>query len=204
MLRLFAALTVIAGAYAVFLEWRFAELRRIDAAYELYPMPQALDVDGDSTAGTVSVEQTGSSNWPRRLLVEDGGRRLLTLPYCHADGTFRTHLAARRDTTRMRLVVYDGACGSPNVVRDAYAWNGHALVRDAPDTQDELLLTAMAAVDDTGTFHDWLWWWISSKLIAVAFAAGWLISWMWARRFDNRHNKRLQPAAASVNMSRHG
>jgi len=191
VLRLFAALTVTALAYAVFLEWRFAELRRIEAAYELYPMPQALDVDGDGAAGTVSIVQTDAPNSSRQLVVEDGGRRLLTLPYSHTDGTFRTHIAARRDTIPMRLVVYDGARGPQNVVRDAYAWNGHALVRDAPDTQDARLLTAMAAFDDTGTFHDWLRWWMLSKLVAVVFAAGWLISWVCVRRFDRPASQAL-------------
>jgi len=169
--RLLGWLTVVALALAVLVEARVSYLRRVYQTYELHPFPHAIDVNGDGIDGAIFVTKEG------HLVVEDSGRRLLDLLYNGNDSTFRTHIAARRDRGQVRLIVFDTGQRA-GIVRDVYAWDGNALVPVDPTAADERIFTALAARDDHGTFHFWLFWWVASKFLALTLAWFTFVAWI--------------------------
>ena len=163
--------TLTAWTFSVVLARRFESLMRIQSAHELYPIPQPIDINGDRYEGLITVSQPSPEDrFDLRLVIEDDGRRLLELPYDHTDGTYRTHVAARRNEVPMRLVIYDGTSGPGTVRRDTYCWNGSSLALVAPDAEDALILEAMEAHDDTGTFGSWIIWRAASTLLALGLS----------------------------------
>jgi hypothetical protein len=87
------------------------------------------------------------------LVIGEGGREVLRLPFHNTDNTLRTHLALREAEGATRLLVYDGA-GRRDPLRAVFAWGDGKLVERAPDSLDLEIMDAMAAYDDTGGLNE--------------------------------------------------
>ena len=151
-------------------QWFAAKERRYEslrAKYECYPPPCSFDLTGDNVPEKLVVHQpdpTKRFEWV--LLLKDGDKELLRLPYDHTDGTFRTHMAVRSGPQGTHFLIYDVASRNGQG-RAVYGWNGNQVVALSPDPLDEEILTAMAALDETGTFH----WWVLFHMVRTAFYA---------------------------------
>ena len=75
-------------------------------------------------------------------------------------------MAIRSGPQGTHLLIYDEASRNGQG-RTVYGWKGNQAVAINPDPPDEEILTAMAALDDTGTFH----WWVLFHLVRKAFYA---------------------------------
>lgn len=113
-------------------------------AYECYPLNACvMDFNGDGIPARLEVAMTYAVGGD--LIVSDGGKEVLRLPYDHTDNTFRTHIAFHGEKDNARLLVYDGV--PPGA---AYEWNGDKLVEVTPIGVEEEILSAMAAHDEKG------------------------------------------------------
>lgn len=131
---------------------QYARDDELYAQYDCEPIRRCVaDFDGDGVPARFDVEPKGAGGW--QFVVFDAGREALRLPYDHTDNTLRTHLAVRGEGGRPRLLVYDGASHRP-ALRAAFAWDGEKLARVAPEAPDRYIISAMAAHDDTGGWHD--------------------------------------------------
>ncbi|HEX6625682.1 MAG TPA: hypothetical protein VF064_18340 [Pyrinomonadaceae bacterium] len=135
-----------------------------------YDSPCAADFDRDGVGARFDILQPEAYR-PYKLIVSDGGREVLRLPYHNIDYTLRTHLAVHEQGGAARLLVYDGTERRPPV-RAVYAWSGGRLVEATPDAFDIEILDALAAYDDTGTFNERVF---RSLISAVRFVAYYLL-----------------------------
>jgi hypothetical protein len=126
---------------------------RLLTEHECYPPPCQIDVNGDGIPGEIVDLHVLQGNW---LIISDAGRELLRLPYDSTDGTLRTHIGVRSDDGGTRIIIYDGSRGPSQRVNAVYGWSGQGLSRVAPSDSDSLILSAMRAYDDTGSFHYWV------------------------------------------------
>lgn len=130
--------------------------RRNEELFRLYDCgyykPCAADFDGDGVAARFDNVPCEGSHYGC-LVVNEGGREALRLPYNRTDNTFRTHLAVRERDGATRLLVYDGVGPRPPR-RLVFAWGGGRLYEAGPDALELEILDAMAAYDDTGTLDE--------------------------------------------------
>jgi hypothetical protein len=117
-----------------------------------YDSACAADFDRDGVGARFEVVKPEAYR-PYSLVVSDGGREVLRLPYHNLDNTLRTHLAVHEEGGAARLLVYDGVERNPPV-RAVFAWGGGRLVEVAPGALELEILDALAAYDDTGTFNE--------------------------------------------------
>lgn len=141
-------------------QWLAAKYGRYEALrqqYECYPPPCSFDITGDKIPEKLVIQQPDpNKRFEWVLLLQDGDKELLRLPYDHTDNTFRTHMAIRPGPDGTHLLIYDGSAGPSNQTRSAYRWDGKQILAITPDQPEEEIIAAMAARDDTGTFHLWL------------------------------------------------
>jgi hypothetical protein len=117
------------------------------ARYECeFPANCAADFNGDQINDRIVVVD-------RNFVVTDGSREMLRLPYDNTDGTLRTHFAIANDQAKPRLLIYDGASHQPPL-RASYAWDGTKLAATQPSDIEREIISAMAAHDDTGGWHE--------------------------------------------------
>ena len=84
-------------------------------------------------------------------IVNDSGE-LYRLTFDQSDSTFRTHIAVVEHGTP-HLLVYDGASQSPPA-RLVLAWDGRVIREVEATDLDSSIISAMAARDDTGGWHE--------------------------------------------------
>ena len=124
----------------------------LQARFDCEPIQRCMaDFNGDGIPSRFDVVLTAAVSG--HFIVSDAGREILRLPYDHTDGTLRTHIAIRDESGESRLLVYDGASHRPPL-RAAFAWGGEKLVQVSPEAIDHEIISAMAAHDDTGGWHD--------------------------------------------------
>ena len=134
--------------------WHAQGDRRDDAlaaAYEIdVHRSYSVDLTGDAVPERLEIASIQS---PQSTLsiVNDSGE-LYLLPFDQSDSTFRTHIAVV-DVGTPHLLVYDGASHSPPA-RLVLAWDG-LVIREAEATDlDSSIISAMAARDDSGGWHE--------------------------------------------------
>lgn len=130
---------------------RYSDYSRLLTQHECDPLPCSVDVDNDGASEKIAVRP-----YSRSVAVYDAGRELLRLPYDTTDRTLRTHIGIRKSAEGMRILVYDGTKGPDQRVSAVYGWDGQGLTRVAASKSDVLILSAMSANDDTGTFQSWM------------------------------------------------
>jgi hypothetical protein len=109
------------------------------------------DFNGDGIPASFDVNLTAPVGGD--LIVNDGGREILRLPYDHTDGTLRTHIAVIDKSGKSRLLVYDGASHQPPL-KAAFDWDGEKLAQVSTEAVDSEIISAMAAHDDTGGWNE--------------------------------------------------
>lgn len=110
------------------------------------PVPVA-DFNGDGKKET--LRKTSDHG----IVVEDGPRELLRLPYHHTDGSFRTRIALiAEDGSPPRLLQYDDAEGEG--ARQVFAWNGSSLAPAAPGRLDKEVLHGLGIGEDRFALRD--------------------------------------------------
>jgi hypothetical protein len=103
----------------------------------------------------VVVDDSGSISQKQSLLVIEGRRELLRLPYVYLDNTLRTHVGIRVNSDRTTLVIYHpGSRGT--TTQSVYSWSAGKMVQVPPSSTDQELLAAMAARDESGNFNQWV------------------------------------------------
>ncbi len=105
---------------------RYAREDELVARFECEP-PTKCIVDFNSDVVPAQFEVALTEAVSGSLVVLDGGREILRLPYDHTDGTLRTHTAVTNESGQPRLLIYDGASQQPPH-SGAYAWNGDKLI----------------------------------------------------------------------------
>jgi hypothetical protein len=131
---------------------KYAREDELVARFECEP-PTKCIVDFNSDTVPAQFEVSLAEAVSGSLLVFDGGREILRLPYDHTDGTLRTHMAIRNESGQPRLLTYDGASQQPPQ-SGAYAWNGDKLVLVSPTAIDREIISAMAGHDDSGGWNE--------------------------------------------------
>lgn len=102
------------------------------------------------------------------------------------DNTLRTHVGVRNESGRARLIVYDGT-GWPaqkRTVRDVYAWQGDKWFEMTPTEAEMEILSAMAARDDTGTFHQWVIFYLLAWPTRVVYVSLFLAATLVYRKYS--------------------
>ena len=123
--------------------------------YECNPGVCEADFNGDESPERVERVKRSSTSIEEVLVVKDGDREILSVPYEYVDGTLKTHVAIRRaEAGDATLLVFDGTRGG-EPQRNAFRWNGRQLVEVTPSPEDIRILTAMAARDNAGTWVIW-------------------------------------------------
>lgn len=141
-------------------QWFAAKYRRYESLrqkYECYPPPCSFDITGDKIPEKLFIQQPDpNKRFEWFLFLQDGDKELLRLPYDQTDNTFRTHMAISPGPDDTHLLIYDGSAGPGNLTRSAYRWDGKQILAITPNQHEEEIIAAMAASDDTGTFHLWM------------------------------------------------
>jgi hypothetical protein len=131
---------------------KYAREDELVARFECEPPTKCLvDFNSDAVPAQFEVALAGAVSGS--LLVHDGGREILRLPYDHTDGTLRTHTSIRNESDQPRLLIYDGASQQPPH-SEAYAWNGEKLILVSPTALDREIISAMAGHDDSRGWND--------------------------------------------------
>jgi hypothetical protein len=153
---------LLIGAPILINRWVSERARRQEARddelvvkYECEPPTKCVaDFNGDGIPDRLDIIQTNpSKRFEWWLVAFSDGSELIRLPYDHTDNTLRTHTAILSDVGKSRLLVYDGASYRP-ALKAAFAWNGEKMVEVSPSSQEQEILSAMAAHDDTGGWND--------------------------------------------------
>ena len=151
-------LTITVLALALFLidaclaakNYRYNRLvREYECAYPEQSMCQA-DFDGDGRPTVIQIIPHADAYVELPPKFPEGSQGLLRLNVRDIDNTDKTHVAVRTEMGKARLLIYDGS------VRVVYAWDGEKLAEYPQTAIDKEILSAMAAVDVTGTFEQWL------------------------------------------------
>ncbi len=116
--------------------------------YECPSLPCGGDFDGDGTPGHVVREP-----YERSLVVIDGEQELLRLPFEVTAHTLRTHVAMRNEDAKARLLIYDGTGSS--VFEAVFAWDGERMFRVIASDEDDAIISAMRARDESGELDFW-------------------------------------------------
>ena len=106
------------------------------------------------------------------------------------DNTLRTHVGVRSESGRAHLIIYDGS-GWPSqmrTVRDVYAWHGDKWFEMTPTETDMEILSAMAARDDTGTFHQWVIYYLLVWPTRVVYVSLFLAAALVYRKYWRRNS----------------
>ena len=120
------------------------------------PSTCTADFDGDGSQAKIEVQNYHPlRRCPYVILVTEGGKEILRLPYDHTDGTMRTHTAVNVESGAHRLVVYDKASRQNTV--GVFGWDGRRMTEVAPSPIEKEILAAMAAHDDTGGWNERDW-----------------------------------------------
>jgi hypothetical protein len=134
--------------------WHARGDRRDDAlagAYEIdVYRSSSFELTGDAIPERLVIAPIQS---PQSILtiVNDSGE-LYRLPFDQSDSTYRTHVAVVEHGTP-HLLVYDGASQSPPA-RLVLAWDGRVIREVEASDLDSRIISAMAARDDTGGWHE--------------------------------------------------
>jgi hypothetical protein len=124
-----------------------------------YPSERACraDFDGDGQLTEIRVRYRYDTpvELPPRF---KGSEANVVLNAFLMDNTLRTHIAIGKESSRDRLIVYEGAKWPDRnrAVNAVYEHNGNGLVSTSPTAADEEILKAMAARDDAGTLNLWV------------------------------------------------
>lgn len=111
------------------------------------------------------------------IVVEDGPRELLRLPYHHTDGSFRTRIALiAEDGFPPRLLQYDDAEGEG--ARQVFAWNGSALAPAAASRLDKEVLRGLEIGEDRFALRDFGIFALTAGLLPYYFV---LALWGWKK-----------------------
>lgn len=128
--------------------------RRHDELVKLYecepPGNCVADFDRDGSPAKFEVQGL-LGDWT--MIVREGEIEVLRLPYDHTDGTFRTHIAIKRDSNADRLIVYDKASRRQHTVA-VFGWDGRSMSQVVASPLENEILVAMAANDDTGGWNE--------------------------------------------------
>jgi hypothetical protein len=127
----------------------------IVANYECQDGRCEADFNGDGVSGRVEPLANSVGSQERSIVITEAGRQLALLPYWSIDGTFRTHVAVRKDEMGARLIVFDGTQGQDKISSLVFVWKDGAMVPVTPHGVDREILSAMAARDDAGSWNQW-------------------------------------------------
>lgn len=139
-----------------------------------------VDFDGGSS-GTLSVDRAAApaSEYDSWWVIVDSGNELLRVPRRYIDNTLRTHVAVHSEFGRTRLVIYDHL-NKEKPVNTVYAYDGRRMVEVSASEKDRLILKAMDALDDAGSFGKWVLFRVVWKPALVGYylllvAVGWIV-----------------------------
>ena len=113
------------------------------------------DLNEDGIVGIIEVVPLAGSFYPdnRGLLVIEGNKELLWLPFHHSDIPFRysdaeasTRIAVMQDSYGTRLLVSDVSC--PDLHEAVFEWNGVQLVKLRPTEAERGALSFMSSMSD--------------------------------------------------------
>lgn len=124
-------------------------------AYECIASNCQGDFDGDGSEGSIVVQEETPKSFLYQMILIDGGRELIRLPYQYSDDTLRTHTAIRTESGKARFLVFDAITHAPPL-RTALVWDGREMSQANPSEIDNDILAAMAAHEDSGTFRNWV------------------------------------------------
>ena len=93
-------------------------------------------------------------------------------------------MAVRNEVGHARLIVYDGstAPGKKTVVNAVYAWDGRKLSEAAAAPADQEILSAMAARDDSGTFNQWVLYYLAKWPVRLVYVSLFVVAALVYRR----------------------
>jgi len=149
--------------------WLAAKYARHDELVkmaECYPFPCAADFNGNGALDRLGiVQKSPHDRFDWWLTVMDGEHELFSTPYDSTDNTFRTHAAIYKpaQVEVPHLLIYDGA--SRQRINAVFAWDGERMHEIEASSLEREILSAMAARDDTGGWHDWVIWSLASEYL---------------------------------------
>ncbi|MDD5302463.1 MAG: hypothetical protein PHS14_05070 [Elusimicrobia bacterium] len=152
-----------------------ADRYELDVAHSNFNNRVAVaDFNGDGRKETIR-------KWPEHgIVVEDGARELLRLPYHHTDGSFKTHLALiAEEGAAPRLLLYDDMEGDG--ARQVYVWNGTALSTAAANRLDTAVLYGLGIGEDRHMLRDF-----AMILYAVGLLPYYLVLALWVWRKNRK------------------
>jgi len=164
-------------------------LRTIRDAQECTYAPCKVDFDGDAVPGSLFIDQGSPLEYYDSWLVAtENGQEILRLPHRRLDNTLRTHVGIRSEGGGIRLVIYDHLNRPGPRINAVFAWNGKRLVEIEPSPDDKIVLTAMDARDDAGSFTVWVAYRTLRVPALTFYYALWgFFAWWTFRRQKNNH-----------------
>jgi hypothetical protein len=136
---------------------------------------------GGGSSGTLSVDRAvaPASEYDSWWVIADSGNELLRIPRRYIDNTLRTHVAVNSEFGRTRFVIYDHL-NKQKPVNTVYAYDGRRMVEVSASEKDRLILKAMDARDDAGSFGKWVLFRVVWKPALVGYylllvAVGWIV-----------------------------
>ena len=105
------------------------------------------DLDGNGVAGSIEVVPLDGSFYPhnRGLLIVEGNKELLWLPFHHSRDAAPTRIAVIRDSYGTRLVVSD--VSSSELSEATFEWNGTQLVKSMSTEAERAALYSVSNLD---------------------------------------------------------
>jgi hypothetical protein len=141
------------------------------------------DFNGDGIPGTLSIDRTSPApDFDSWLVVRDSGKELLREPRRSIDNSLKTHVAVISESRPARVIVYDHIFDHKPSRSLVLAYDGETMVQQPPSENDNEVLAAMGAVDETGTYERWVLFQLLAVPALVCYYALFIVAWRHLRK----------------------
>ncbi|MBI5246542.1 MAG: hypothetical protein HY923_05130 [Elusimicrobia bacterium] len=113
------------------------------------------DFNGDGKKETIRKWPEHGTVPANSIVIEDGVKEILRLPYQHTDGSLKTHIALIADQGITPRLLYCDEIDDDGV-RQVYVWNGSALSTATANRLDESVLYGLGIGEDKYRLRDFM------------------------------------------------
>jgi hypothetical protein len=136
------------------------------------------DFNGDGVPGTLSIDRASPApDFDSWLVVRDSGKELLREPRRSIDNSLKTHAAIISESRPVRLIIYDHIFDHKPPRSSVFTYDGKIMVQQPLSENDNEVLAAMGAVDETGTYERWVLFQLLAVPGLVCYYALFILAW---------------------------
>ena len=165
-------LTLVPLLVVIWFGYRILHYHTLLERYECNRDLCEADFNGDGVLGALLIDRTAPvPDFDSWLVVRDSGKELLREPRRSIDNSLKTHVAVVNDRRPARIIIYDHIFDHNAPRSLVFAYDGKTMVQQAPSEDDNDLLAAMGAADETGSYERWVLFQLLAVPVLVCYYA---------------------------------